>query len=121
MLNLKRIFALLMAFSLLVTPVLAEETESADGAWEVAEDTSLTEERLAVFEKALDGLVGVDYNPLCYLGSQVVAGTNHCFLCRATVVYPGAEAGLALVYVYEDLEGQCELSDIVTLELGTED
>ena len=61
-----------------------EETvanEPLAGGWTPAENFGeLTEERLAVFRKGMETLLGVDYVPLAYLGSQVVAGTNHVFL-----------------------------------------
>jgi hypothetical protein len=34
-----------------------------------------------------------------------VAGTNYCFLCEATVVYPGATPYAAKVYIYQPLQG----------------
>lgn len=37
-----------------------------------------------VFDKAAATLTGVGYEPVAYLGSQVVAGTNHFLLCKAT-------------------------------------
>ena len=63
--------------------------------------------------------MGVDYVPVAYLGSQVVAGTNHCFLCRATVVYPGAQPTLALVYVWEKLDGTAEILSIADLDIAS--
>ena len=51
----------------------------------------MTEEQKAVFDKAVEKLLGVSYEPVTYLGSQVVAGQNHCFLCKATVIYPDAK------------------------------
>ena len=84
----------------------------------------MTDELRAIFEKALDGLVGVDYVPVACLGTQVVAGTNYCFLAKATVVYPGAQPSYVLVYVYEDLSGGVEILNfadmpVVPNEYGT--
>ena len=98
----------------------AEEAESVNaggmaGGWSVSEDTGLTEDQRNLFEKALEGLVGVNYEPTAYLGSQVVAGLNHCFLCKATVVYPGAQPTYKLVYIYENLDGNAEVKDIKDL------
>ena len=60
------------------------------GGWTAAEDPAITDDVNALIEKALDGLVGVNYVPVAYLGSQVVAGTNHAILCLATAVVPDA-------------------------------
>lgn len=92
--------------------------EGATGAWQTAADTALTPERLAPLEDALTGLVGVAYEPVAYLGSQVVAGLNHCYLRRATVVYPDAQPSWKLVYVYEPLEGVAEITRIADLDLA---
>ena len=45
-----------------------------------------------------------------------MAGTNHCFLTMATPVVPDAESYFAFVFLYEDLEGNVELLDIVTMD-----
>ena len=87
------------------------------GGWAPAGDCSLTDERLAVFEKGMAELVGAAYEPLAYLGSQVVAGTNHAFLCKTTVVYPGATPTYTLVYLYEDLQGNVTRMNIVDLPI----
>ena len=58
------------------------------------------------------------YEPVAYLGSQVVAGMNHAYLCRATVVYPDAQPAWKLVYVYEPLEGVAEITRIADLDLA---
>ena len=63
-------------------------------------------------------LVGVDYVPVAYLGSQVVAGTNHAILCQATVVVPDAEPFYAIVYLYEDLQGNDSVLDIEEFDFG---
>ena len=47
----------------------------------------------------MEGLVGVDYVPVAVLG---VKENTWCILCKATVVYPGAEPYNALVYVNDE-------------------
>ena len=113
----KRTVAVLM-IALLLTAATAAAAEGITGGWSAAESQELTEERLAVFEKGLEGLLGVKYVPVAYLGSQVVAGMNHCFLCTATTVYPGAQPQYALVYMYQDLSGGVHLMNIVTFDFG---
>ena len=84
-----------------------------DGGWAKAASPEITDEFKAVFEKATSTLAGVEYVPVAYLASQVVAGMNHCVLCKATPTVPGAEASYSVVYVYEDLNGNAEITDIV--------
>lgn len=96
-----------------VNPAAEEETTPAVGAiaggWQVSRDFEMTDELRAIFDKALDGLVGVNYVPVACLGTQVVAGINYCFLTQATVVYPGATPKFVLVFVYADLEGNAKI------------
>ena len=47
-----------------------------------------------------------------------MAGTNHCFLCKATVIYPDAVPSYALVYVYEDLEGHASVTQITDIDIA---
>ena len=88
------------------------------GGWQAAADPEVTEDLQAIFDKGLEGLVGVDYAPVVYLGSQVVAGTNHAFLCQASVVVPNAVPQWAVVYLYEDLEGNVSILDIEDFDFG---
>ena len=113
----KKIIVILLSAVMILT-VSAASADSLLGSWKVAEDTGITEENKAVFDKAMEGLLGVGYEPVAYLGSQLVAGTNHCFLCKATVVYPDAEPTLALVYVYEKLDGTVEITNITDLNIA---
>ena len=88
------------------------------GGWNAAKSSKITKKRKKLFRKALNGLMGVDYKPVAYLGSQLVAGTNHCFLSKAQVVYPGSEPYYVLVYIYENLEGKAEVTNILKLDIG---
>ena len=70
-----------------------------DSAWFLPETIEVTPMVAEVFNKAMEGLVGVHYEPLGYLGEK--EGT-YCILCRATAVYPDAKPYYALVYVNEN-------------------
>ena len=124
----KKLLIALLAALLVLTVACTKEAQAAQevvrdnepllaGGWTPAEDCAITEEREAVFQKGMAELLGVDYTPLVYLGSQVVAGTNHVFLCKATVVYPGATPTCVLVYLYEDLQGNVQLMNIAHLPI----
>ena len=89
------------------------------GGWAYAASPEITDELRKVFDKAFDGFAGSDVKPVAYLGSQVVAGMNHCFLCQSTVVYPGAEPQYVLVYINEGLDGSAELMNIADLDIGS--
>ena len=106
---------LVLALALGLSCACAEEMV---GGWQAAEDSAVTEELQAVFDKGLEGLVGVGYTPVAYLGSQVVAGTNHAFLCRAVTVVPDAVPRWTIVYLYEDLQGNVSLMNIADFDFG---
>ena len=72
------------------------ETTTPDADWNLPETIEMPEEVTAVFEKAMDGLTGVSYEPVGYLGEK---DGLYCVLCRATVVFPDAKPYYALVYV----------------------
>lgn len=88
------------------------------GGWEATEDASITPQAQEAFDKAMEKLLGVDYEPVALLATQVVAGTNYCFLCRGTVVTPNARPSYKLVYVYADLSGGAQILDIQDLVFG---
>lgn len=70
--------------------------DTLDADWNLPETIEMPEEVTAVFEKAMDGLTGVVYESVGYLGEK---DGVYCVLCRATVVYPDAKPYYALVYV----------------------
>ena len=115
----KYVAAVILGMIILTVPAIAGE--QLMGGWSATSETSLTEEAQAAFEKAVEGLTGVDYEPVDLLATQVVAGTNYCFLCRGTVVYPGAQPAYFLMYVYEDLQGNAQILEIKDMEFGLSD
>ena len=79
------------------------------------------QEVLDAFSKAVEGLTGCVYEPIALLASQVVAGMNYCLLCRLTVVYPDAQPTYALVYVYQNIEGACELARVADITFSIQE
>lgn len=101
--------------------VLAAEKDSVvsitdhiavDGGWSRAESPVVTEETKILLKKATDGMVGADYTPVAYLGSQIVAGRNHAILCRITPVVPNPVAGYGIVRIFEDLNGNAKITGV---------
>ena len=113
----KKVLAILMAAMLLIG-VTAAMAEPLVGGWTVAENSEVAEDQKAVFDKAVEKLLGVNYEPVAYLASQVVAGVNHCFLCKATVVSPNAAPAYKLVYIYQDLQGNATVTNIADLDIA---
>lgn len=97
--------------------VLPEEPELM-GGWTASESVEITDEVREMVINATDGLLGVEYEPVAYLGSQVVAGSNHCVLCRASVVSPDSKPYYVYMYIYRDLDGNCSILKIEKIRLG---
>ena len=87
--------------------------EGLVGGWSVPEDEQAG---LDAFAKATEGLLGVEYTPLCVLGQQLVAGMNYCVLCRGLGVYPDAQPCYTLAVVYAALDGSATVTRWIELD-----
>ena len=116
----KKLLVLVLTVLMMISVAFAEGALS--GGWTPSSDPAVTEDLQALFEKGTETLTGVDYVPVAYLGSQVVAGTNHAFLCQAVTVYPGSQdidPAYAMVYLYEGLDGQVSILSIADFDIGS--
>lgn len=86
------------------------ETNIVLGGWS-GFNFNLSAEAHNVFKAALEGFTGVSYTPLA-VATQVVAGTNYCYLCKGEVIVPGLPQIAALVYIYQPLEGAPHITEI---------
>lgn len=101
-----------------------ETTENAEGGWAVNNaDLSLEKnpEARTAFEKATENLTGYIYEPIALLGTQVAAGTNYSILVRGTAVTPEARPVYSIITVYEDLNGNAEITDTKDLTENAEE
>lgn len=80
------------------------------GGWLQADPPDIPDPLSELLGTALEDL-GVDYRPLALLSTQTVAGTNYCVLCEAAV-YSGADPEYVFVYLYEDLDGNAQITNI---------
>ncbi|WP_222937634.1 hypothetical protein [Spartinivicinus ruber] len=83
------------------------------GGWTLYR-TDLSRDEMTVFNRALDGLVGVGYTPFA-VSTQVVAGTNYKFICNAQPTYPDAAPYAVVIKVYQSLDGELELLSITDI------
>ena len=110
-------FALLFAIVLAIASISAF-AEPMLGGWTVCEDAAVTDEAKAALEKALENFVGSNIEPVALLGTQVVAGTNYCLLCKLTNVVPDAVPYYAIVFVYQGVDGTAEILSISPIDPG---
>lgn len=66
-----------------------------------------TAEELTLFKTAMATLDGVNYVPES-VATQVVAGKNYRFVCKATPVVPNPQSFHAAVVIYQPLPGKGE-------------
>ena len=100
-------------------PGLPEHGENLEGGWTYnAGDTAMeaNEEIRAALEKALEGLVGADYEAVAYLASQIVAGENYLLFCRITPVVPDAVPHFGVVKLFAGLDGSAEILDVTDVD-----
>lgn len=116
----KKMFIIVLALLMLCSTAACgqKKAEAQVGGWTLNESAEMSEDARKAFDKAVEGLMGVNYSPAALLGTQLVSGTNYCVLCEATVVYPDAQPYWALVYIYADLQGNAKVTNIVSLDPG---
>lgn len=107
------------------TAAAPAEGSTADqtlGGWEILDAESvLSADESAIFEKAAEGWTGAEFDPVAVIATQVVAGTNYCFLAKVTAVTATPESHYAFVYVYADLEGNAKISGTKDIEINVDD
>ena len=87
------------------------------GGWSYFDcSTDIDETALAAFEQAMPLLTDAEYSPCALLGTQVVAGTNYCFLAFKTPYDADALPCYTVVYLYCDLSGNVSVLSVTDIE-----
>ena len=81
------------------------------GGWETL-DKHINAELQDIFDKAMQGYVGMNLKPLKLIGTQIVAGRNYRFYCEGSPVVLNPEIKNYYVTVYQDLKGNCSITDV---------
>lgn len=74
------------------------------GAWEVNVNVGSMPEKVATGFAKLNEMVGAEYSPIAYLGSQVVNGTNHAVLAEQ-VLTDGKDTHNVVVVIFNEKPG----------------
>ncbi len=99
----------------------ADEEQGLAGGWTHNSDykvPNMPADVQKAFDTATEGLVGAGYDPMAYLGSQVVAGANYAVLCHQTLMDKDATEKNVVMYIYADLDGGAEITDIKAINLS---
>ena len=83
------------------------------GEW--AKFRQITDEEQELLNKALNGLVGVVYEPFA-VSTQIVSGMNYKFLCNATTITNPPRDFLAEVIIYQPQNGDPIINYITELD-----
>ncbi len=85
------------------------------GGWTITEDfknypvCDLPQGVADAFSEVMKNWVGAKYEPLMYLGTQVVSGTNHMILCRETLADREQTVKAATVIMNAPVSGEPQI------------
>ncbi len=86
------------------------------GKWELAENElkpcKLPQRAESAFTGAMEKVVGAKYDPVLYVGKQIVNGTNYCIIAVQTLVIPSKPTRLVKIVIHEALDKTCKVVSI---------
>ena len=84
------------------------------GGWNIDEmkSVNLPQKVASAFTEITSGLVGAEYMPVLYVGSQLVNGTNYCIIALQTLVTQETQKRLVKMVIHVDLDGATSLVSI---------
>ncbi len=89
------------------------------GGWNLDEvkGTALPQKVQTDFTAVTSEIVGADYEPLAYLGSQQVNGTNYRILALQRLVVPDTEKKIVKMIIHEAIDGSVRLVSVSRVAL----
>ena len=89
------------------------------GGWnlEDVKATALPQKVQSAFTTVTGELIGADYEPIAYLGSQVVNGTNYRLIAIQKLVIPSGEKRIVKMIIHEAIDGTASLVSVSGLAL----
>ncbi len=94
-------------------------SETRVGGWVYHTDEmkvcDLPQKVATAFAKATHGIIGVRYEPVLYVASQLVAGMNYCIVCKTTAATNPPVKSCMVLTIYEDLSGNATISKIESI------
>lgn len=84
------------------------------GGWNIEEMKScnLPQKAASAFTAVTGELVGADYQPVLYVGSQLVNGMNYCILAIQTIITAEPKKNLVKVIVNVSTSGVASLVSV---------
>lgn len=89
------------------------------GGWNYddVKNCNLPQKVASAFTEVTGGLVGADYIPVAYLGSQVVNGMNYCLIALQTIITARPEKRPVKMIINVDTAGKASLVSISGLAI----
>ena len=89
------------------------------GEWNIDDikGAALPQKVQTVFMAVTSELVGAEYEPIAYLGSQQVNGMNYRILALMRTVTPSVEKRIVKMIIHEELDGSVKLLSVSGLAL----
>ena len=89
------------------------------GGWNLddVKGCNLPQKAQSAFITATSDQTGADFEPIAYLGSQTVNGTNYRVLCKMRFVVPNSEVRIVKMIIHEELDGSVNLVTVSGLAL----
>lgn len=84
------------------------------GGWNIDEmkSVNLPQKVASAFTAVTGGIVGAEYQPVLYVGKQVVNGTNYCLFALQTLVIARPEKRLVKMIINEATDGTVSLVSV---------
>ncbi len=84
------------------------------GGWDIDEmkGCNLPQKVQSAFTAVTGGLVGAEYQPVLYVGSQIVNGTNYCILALQTLTTQEEMKRLVKMEINVSPDGVCTLLSV---------
>ena len=89
------------------------------GSWDISalKSCNLPQKAASAFTAVTGGLVGAEYMPVLYVGSQQVRGTNHCIIAVQTLVTSEPEKRLVKMILNEGTDNPGSIVSISGITL----
>ena len=84
------------------------------GGWNLddVKGCNLPQKVQSAFTAVTGELVGADYEPVAYLGSQQVNGMNYRVLALQRLVIPNSEKRIVKMIIHEEIDGSVSLVSV---------
>ena len=89
------------------------------GGWNYddVKSCALPQKAASAFIAVTSDLVGAEYQPVLYAGSQLVNGTNYCIFALQKAVTPSGEVRLMKLLINEDTRGEYRLVSVSVIPM----